>query len=145
MRQLRDAYRRSRALCALAVAVVIALGLTSRSAASPFPAALGEYPGDALWALMVFVALCCAWPSVSTRRLACGALALSFTVEFTQLYRASWINELRDTRLGALALGSGFDAFDLVAYAIGIAFGAGLDALITHRFSRAGDRTSDVR
>lgn len=145
MTQRQDAYQRSRGICALVVAAVVALGLTSRTGATPFPAALGEYPGDALWALMVFVTLCCVWPAGSTRGLALGALGLSFVVEFSQLYRAPWIVELRNTRLGALTLGSGFDSVDLVAYAVGVALGAGVDALIARCLTRASIRASGRR
>lgn len=60
----------------LAIAVVIALGLASRR--WPWlPARLGKYPGDALWASMVF--FCWAWtlPAASTLRLAALALGMA--------------------------------------------------------------------
>ena len=38
---------------------VIAIGLASRRGYVPFPAVLGNYPGDALWAWVVL--LCVAW------------------------------------------------------------------------------------
>ena len=53
---------------ALATVVVIGLGLASRRFTWLFPAELGKYPGDALWALMVFMAMCVAWPRASRPR-----------------------------------------------------------------------------
>lgn len=45
---------RNRRWYLVALIVVIAAGLASRRYAWLFPACLGKYPGDALWALMVF-------------------------------------------------------------------------------------------
>lgn len=55
------------------------------------------------------------------------ALLFSFSIEVSQLYQADWINAIRHTRLGGLVLGFGFQWTDLVAYSVGIAFGATLD------------------
>jgi len=49
-----DARRRVAAIAAMAA--TIALGLASRRWPAALPAAWGKYPGDALWALMVFFA-----------------------------------------------------------------------------------------
>jgi len=107
--------------------LVIGLGLASRRYPWLFPSILGKYPGDALWALMAF----CGWivllPSASRVRIASVALATSFAVEFSQLYQAPWINAIRAHPLGHLVLGSGFSARDLIAYAIGVAFGVCID------------------
>lgn len=105
---------------------VIALGLASR-ALPLFPAVLENYPGDALWALMVVVALALAAPRMEPVRVAGLALAISFAVEALQLYRAPWIEAVRDSALGRLALGSGFDPLDLVAYTVGVGVGLAAD------------------
>ena len=42
-------------------------------------------------------------------------------VEVSQLWHASILDAARETRLGHLVLGSGFDARDLLAYALGVA------------------------
>jgi hypothetical protein len=102
---------------------VIALGLASRRW-PVFPAMLGKYPGDALYALM---ALCIAgviWPRSSISRNAGLALAFCFAIEISQLYHAPWIDEVRATTLGHLVLGSHFGWWDLVAYTVGVAVGA---------------------
>ena len=120
-------FRRSRmALCVLILAV-IALGLASRRGYVPFPASLGNYPGDALWAWVVL--LCVAWvrPAITRPRLVAWSLGIAFAIEFLQLYQAPWMQALRANKLAYLVLGNGFDPWDLVAYAVGIALGAAVD------------------
>lgn len=120
---VRSEISRDRFIYAAAVVVVIAAGLASRRFPDLLPAFLGKYPGDALWALMVFLALGFMkprWPSAFTAGL---ALTISFAVEFSQMYQAPWINSLRDTTLGHLVLGTTFGWYDLAAYAAGVLAG----------------------
>jgi hypothetical protein len=125
-------HRRSRAWLALSIVVVIAAGLASRKFPSLLPAFLGSYPGDALWALMVFLMLAFAKPATPTAPLAWAALAIAFLVEASQLYQAPWINAIRATTAGHLVLGTGFQWGDLCAYSIGV----GLGALTDHMLAR---------
>lgn len=118
---------RSRAAMLAATALVVALGLASRKMPDLFPAALGKYPGDALWALMVFCIAATLRPAASTAWLAGMALGISFVVETSQLYHAPWIDGIRSTTIGHLALGSAFGWLDLAAYTVGVAAGAGID------------------
>jgi len=124
---------RNRLSHAVLVLVVIAAGLASRRYPELLPAALGKYPGDALWALMVMLLYGLAWPRWPIGRTALAALATSFAVEFSQLYQADWINAIRHTTLGHLVLGSGFHAMDLLAYAVGVAVGALAELLLLRR------------
>jgi hypothetical protein len=140
MGDTRATIRRSRLLCAIFAGAVIALGLASRTNSSPFPSALGKYPGDALWALMVFALFAALWRASSTPRIALAALGLCCLVEFAQLYKAPWIDAVRDTTLGGLVLGSQFNPLDLVAYAVGIMVGASFDTLLHRRSFRARER-----
>ena len=128
---------RSRPYLAISLLAVIALGLASRKFAWLFPATLGKYPGDSLWAFMVFLGIAFIKPRIRPMPLAGLALVASFGVEFSQLYQAPWINIIRGTTLGHLVLGSAFAWQDLVAYVFGIAAGGLFD--ITHR-GRAGIR-----
>ena len=114
---------RHRGIYAGAVVLVILLGLASRKFPEWLLAVLGKYPGDALWALMVFFALGIIFPTLSTWKLATLALGISFAVEFGQLYRAPWIVAVRHTTLGHLVLGSAFGWADLLAYSVGVTFG----------------------
>lgn len=118
---------RSRALLLPLMGLVVALGLGSRSAAARvhLPRFVTDYAGDTLWTVMVYLCLVFALPRLSVRRAAATALGLSVLVELSQLVHTPWLEALRAHRLGALVLGRGFLASDLVCYAVG----AGLAAL----------------
>ena len=120
-------FRRSRWLIAILALLVIAVGLASRRGLVPFPALLGNYPGDALWAWVVL--LCVAWmrPAITRGRLVGVSLVVAFAIEFLQLYQAPWMQALRANKLAYLVLGNGFDPLDLLAYVVGIALGATVD------------------
>ncbi len=120
----QNALSRSRPIYFVAILVVITLGLLSRRFPQCLPAVLGKYPGDALWALMVFLGFGCVFRRAPTIVVALAALAFSFAIEFSQLYHAPWIDAVRTTLPGRLVLGSGFLWQDFVAYATGIVAGA---------------------
>lgn len=111
------------------------LGLGSRSGASWLPSFVAEYAGDTLWTMMVYVCLVFVWPRLSVAQAAGAALAISFAVEFSQLYRAPWLDALRAHRLGALVLGRGFLGSDLVCYTVGALVAAGVDRLLAQQQS----------
>lgn len=115
---------RNRLAGACFVLAVIALGIASRRHPGLFPAVLGKYPGDALWALMMFALWGMLLPRASTWRVAVAALVTCYVVELSQLYQATWIVGVRNTTLGHLMLGRAFHGIDLLAYAVGIALGA---------------------
>lgn len=114
---------RNRLHLAVGCALVIAMGLASRHWPAFFPAVLGKYPGDALWAWMVMLGWAWLKPAASTLHLAMLAWVTSCAVEFSQLYQAPWINAVRGTTLGHLVLGSGFSWADIGAYAVGVVLG----------------------
>ena len=120
-------FRRSRWLIVILALLVIAVGLASRRGLVQFPAVLGNYPGDALWAWVVL--LCVAWvrPAITRGRLVGVSLVVAFAIEFLQLYQAPWMQALRANKLAYLVLGNGFDPLDLLAYLVGIALGAAVD------------------
>jgi len=47
------------------------------------------------------------------------SLLICYTIEFSQLYQADWINEFRNTLLGRYTLGQGFLWSDILAYTFG--------------------------
>ena len=96
---------------------------------------LSTYAGDTLWGLMVFLGLCVVLPRAKTKFLLAVALVFSFSIEFSQLYHALWIDEIRNTTLGGLVLGFGFKFSDLVCYSVGISLGAIADLLILTKLS----------
>ncbi len=116
---------RSRAVYFSTVLVVIGLGLLSREVP-----VLGEYPGDVLWTVMVFFVLGGVFRSARGWLLALAALAISWAVEFGQLYHTQWLDAFRATTPGHLMLGSGFSRMDLAAYAMGAVAGWMLDPLL---------------
>lgn len=130
---------RNRAWLALGIVAVVAVGLASRRFPL-FPAFLGPYPGDALWALMIFMMIAFIRPTMRSAKLAGAALAAAFLVEALQLYQAPWINAVRATTAGHLVLGTGFQWLDLCAYSIGVACGLAADVVIARtghsRYSR---------
>ncbi|MDQ8197351.1 DUF2809 domain-containing protein [Pelagicoccus enzymogenes] len=106
----------------------IVVGLLSRK----YPIA-GNYPGDALWATLVFFIWILIFPKISLKIHFVLAMATSLCVEFSQLYHAPWINSLRQTVLGKLVLGSGFDPIDLIAYLCGCLLGVVIASRLPHR------------
>ena len=127
-RNSNDAPRRLAALAAMVA--TIALGLASRHWPSVLPAFLGKYPGDALWALMVFLGWRALRPRVRTRGAARSAMATCAVVECAKLWQVPWLVAFRGTTLGHLLLGHVFSWQNLVAYAVGVLAGAALDRLL---------------
>jgi hypothetical protein len=107
----------------LALAVVV-VGLLWRSSFMPLPQWLSNNGGDALWALMVFLGFGFLMPRASTLMVALLALTFAWSIEFSQLYHAPWIDAVRATIPGKLVLGSTFNWPDLPSYALGVALGA---------------------
>jgi hypothetical protein len=116
--------RRNRVSYAMALAVVIVLGLLSRSSfAAALPLFLSTYAGDTLWALALFLTLGLVFPGLRLVVVALMTIGLAFSVEVSQLYQAAWIDAIRSTRMGALVLGSGFKWSDLLCYTVGCLMG----------------------
>ncbi len=129
---------RSRFVYALLIGVVMLLGLASRAKSVQPHLPMGEYAGDTLWALLVFLGFGLLLPQGSTWRVAMLAFGFALLIEGSQLYHAPWLDALRQTRLGGLVLGFGFLWSDLVCYAVGVAGGAGLEWLSKFWQQRAG-------
>ncbi len=113
--------------------LTIAAGLASRRYPEWQPAFIARYAGDTLWAAMVFWLLALVAPRARTLVLGGAALCIAVTVELSQLYHAPWLDALRATRLGALALGEGFLWSDLACYGVGVCMAVVLDRLVRGR------------
>lgn len=59
-----------------------------------------------------------------------AALFFAFAIEFSQLYHAPWIDDIRQNIIGGLVLGFGFKSSDLVCYFVGILLGFAIDSLL---------------
>jgi hypothetical protein len=122
--------------------ITIALGLATRRFPAAFPTFVAEYGGDTLWAAMVFWLAALVRPRAARSRLAVVALSVCVAVELSQLYRAPWIDALRSTRLGALALGHGFLWSDLLCYSIGVLLASAIDAWLVQRNAHLSSEAS---
>ncbi|MET4203209.1 DUF2809 domain-containing protein [Bradyrhizobium sp. LA6.12] len=111
---------------------VIACGLSLRWYGFPLglPAFVVKYGGSLLWATMVFLLVGVLLPWMSRSRLAAIAVVIAIAVEFSRLVHAPWLDAFRLTTAGALLLGRIFSLWNLVAYAVGIAFGVWVDGLV---------------
>lgn len=118
---------------------VVALGLGSRHPGVPLPRFLSAYAGDALWTVMVYLCLLFLLPRVSVLRAAGAALGISFAVELSQLLHVPWLDALRANRFGALVLGRGFVASDLLCYTVGALLAAGLDVWLFRGSAPSGE------
>ena len=125
---------RRRGVAAALLAATIAAGLVSRT--WPLPGLLAEHTGDALYATAVFLVAATAAPGLGTGRLALLAGAFAGLVECSQLLQWHWLVALRSTRPGALLLGQGFQAADLVALAVGVLVGVAADVTFLRRSTR---------
>ena len=89
-------------------------------AAGALRAARTQYPGDALWAVMVYLGWGVVLPKASPGRLALLASTVCVGVEFLKLWPAPWLVSLRHTTLGHLVFGHVFTWSNVPAYAAGI-------------------------
>ena len=127
--------RRRASFAALACATIVVGLLVHLRGAALRPAARDAL-GDALWAVMI------AWwagalaPSARLVVRSVGAYAVCVGVEVSQLYHAAALDAVRATVVGRLVLGSGFDPRDLVAYAVGVAIAALVEATVVARRMR---------
>lgn len=111
---------------------VIVCGLTLRWYGFPLglPAFVVKYGGSLLWATMVFLLTGALLPRLSRSQLAAIAAVIAIMVEFSRLVHTPWLDAFRLTTAGALLLGRIFSLWNLVAYAVGIAFGVWIDRLV---------------
>lgn len=110
--------------------VVIILGLASRRFRGELPTFVGEYSGDTLWALMMYLLVSVLLPGQRILRRGVIALSLAFLVEVSQLYHAPWIDAIRATTLGGLVLGFGFLWSDFACYTVGVVLGMVIEWVI---------------
>jgi len=121
--------KRNRLVYSLLAVITILSGLATRQFAVGLPQWVESYPGDALWALMVFLLVGFWFHRKSTLWVALAALGFSYCIEISQLYHAPWIDAIRANRLGGLVLGFGFLWSDLVCYTVGVGFGVVMEKI----------------
>ena len=117
---------RSAALAAL----TIAIGLLVHLGGGGLGPVFRDMLGDALWAAMIFWLLGVIMPGMRVVARCAAAYAVCVLVELSQLFHSTGLDALRETRLGGLILGSGFDPRDLLSYALGVGAAALIDIAI---------------
>lgn len=95
--------------------LVIILGLLSRKLNF-----IPLFVGDILYAVMIYFIVGFFLVKSNTKNIAIISILICYTIEFSQLYQANWIVEIRNTTFGHLVLGQGFLWSDLLAYTFGI-------------------------
>jgi MFS superfamily sulfate permease-like transporter len=130
---LRQILEKTRLKISIKLVIVILLGLLSRRFPMLLPSFLGKYPGDALWAVMVFYMVLLIFQRISIKKAALAALLISYADEFSQLYHSASIDAVRSTTVGHLILGSQFSWLDLLAYGVGIAFIAAIELFLSSK------------
>ncbi|QDQ03456.1 DUF2809 domain-containing protein [Lysinibacillus fusiformis] len=113
----------------IVIVITILFGLASRKWSHLLLSFVAQNAGDILWAMMVYFGFRCLLVCKSTRTAIWLSFVFSFGIEFSQLYQGVWMNEIRGTSLGALILGKGFLAVDLIRYTAGIIIATVLDKI----------------
>ena len=121
---------RPRLAVATLLVITVAAGLGSRRFPDQIPLFLARYAGDALWAVMVYWLFVFVRPRLPPIAAAVGAFGFALAIELSQLYRSPWLEAIRATRAGALALGQGFLWSDLACYAAGTGLAFALDVAL---------------
>jgi hypothetical protein len=88
------------------------------------------FTGDILWGLMVFFIVRFLFINKTIRWVIIASLLFCYAIEFSQLYQAPWINNIRHTVIGGLILGLVFSWGDMLCYTIGVGIGVGLELLM---------------
>ena len=86
--------------------------------------------GDILWATMVYFICRLLFTDNKIKFVVLVSLLFCFGIEFSQLYKAPWIDNLRHTLFGRLVLGDTFLWSDLLCYTVGIVFGVIVEEFI---------------
>lgn len=106
--------KRKRLYYFIILLLIIFLGIFSRE--------FDEIPvctGDFLYAVMMYVFIKILLIDKKPTQILILSLLICYTIEFSQLYQADWINALRQTLFGRYVLGQGFLWSDIMAYTFG--------------------------
>jgi hypothetical protein len=105
------------------VAIAAWLGVHARLYGELFPGPIAEYAPQTLWPMVVFATLGLIFRSAASWQMASATYLITAVFDFSLLCHEPWIETLRGTALGALALGTDFLNTDLACYAVGVLVG----------------------
>jgi hypothetical protein len=108
------------------IVFTIIIGLLSR-----YFTVIPLFVGDVLWATMVYFIVRFLFISKKIKSIVLISLLFCYSIEFSQLYKAPWIDSLRHTLFGRLVLGETFLWGDLLSYTVGIIIGVLIERLIS--------------
>ncbi len=114
-----------RALYFILIITTIIIGILSRHIPG-----IPLFIGDILWGLMVYFIMRFLFIRKTIKWAIVASLLFSYCIEFSQLYQAPWINNIRHTVLGGLILGETFLWGDMLSYTIGIAIGVWAEKIV---------------
>ena len=107
------------------IVFTIIIGLLSRHISG-----IPLFIGDVLWATMVYFMIRFLFINRTIKWVVITSLLFCYAIEFSQLYKAPWIDKLRHTVLGGLILGEVFLWGDMLSYTIGVGIGILVDRLL---------------
>jgi len=107
------------------IILIIIIGLLSRHIKG-----IPLFIGDILWGLMVYFIVRFLFINRKVQWAVIASLIFSYSIEFSQLYQAEWINNIRHTVLGGLVLGYSFLWSDMLCYTVGITIGVLTDRML---------------
>jgi hypothetical protein len=96
--------------------------------------------GDVLWATMIYFILRFFMLKASILKIMLLSITISYAIEFSQLYKAEWIDNLRHTFLGRMILGETFFWGDLLSYTAGILIGVCIEVWVARPEVYSADR-----
>ena len=120
--------RKSRLTYLSLIVITIFLGLLSRHIKG-----IPLFIGDILWATMVYFIVRFLFITRTIKWVTIASLLFCYSIEFSQLYQAPWINNIRHTVIGGLILGEVFLWGDMLSYTIGVGIGVLIENLIVKR------------
>jgi hypothetical protein len=116
---------KTRIMWFLVICITIVLGLASRHFSF-----VPLFVGDILWATMVYFIVRFLFINKPVSFTVTISLLFSFAIEFSQIYKAPWIDSIRPTLFGRLVLGATFNWGDMVCYAVGVGIGVTIDLFL---------------
>lgn len=110
--------------------ITIGVGLLVHLKGNALGAEAQDITGDALYAMMIAWWVGALVPDARLLSRSAISFAICATIEFSQLWHTPLLEAIRATPIGRLVLGSGFNARDLIAYAVGVVAAAALESLV---------------
>lgn len=109
-------FRRILFLLFILLAALIGIGSRDQVLAGSF---IGKFAGDTMWTFALYFLIRFINPRITPLRCFILTCSVSVMVEVSQLFNPAWLEYIRRTRLGGLALGFGFKWSDFLCYLAG--------------------------